>query len=78
MTIPLGANFASFYLEARKKGIKITSRYLGVSVLNDKQYGIRWHAWAKNKNERLQKTFPFTELGEYQAHQWHERNHTKL
>lgn len=67
MFIPDGVNHLEFYRQAQKKGIKVSSRFIGVAV--NVNHG-KHHWWARlqvNGKTIMFKRFPFTEQGERDA-----------
>jgi hypothetical protein len=56
-------NYKEFYIAAKKKGISISSRYVGVRVLKGRSQVY----WAAQYNSKHLGSFPFTKEGEIDA-----------
>lgn len=70
MIIPEDVNFKEFYLQAISKGIKITSKYAGVSIYLNKNGQLWWTASIRingNLKAKHLGSFPFTKNGEIEA-----------
>lgn len=72
MKIPNGVNKADFINEAKKKGIKIESKYEHVFLLSNNRKPIR-HYWAVKVGGKM-KTFELTDNGELEAFEYHKNN----
>jgi hypothetical protein len=68
MIIPVHVNYPHFYSQAKKKGIKIQSRFKGVyAVVSRKKECLRWRAQVMIKGKTEYAYFPFTFDGEVEA-----------
>lgn len=72
MTIPEHVNFTQFYIEAKKKNIRITSRFEGVTIYNHNQPNqtklLQWRAQRSVKGRTIHiGYFSFDKQGEIQA-----------
>lgn len=69
MVVPSGVNHYTFYKQAKAQGVKISSRYMGVTFNGNVHGNISW--MARYQGEGINKflgRFPFTEKGELEAH----------
>jgi hypothetical protein len=70
MVIPLGVNHGDFYRSAKSKGVKINSRYKGVSLHKTNcNTDLVWRCNITINKKTQHFFFPFTEKGEREAHE---------
>lgn len=72
MIIPKGVDYAQFYRNAKKAGVKIRSRFMNVNPWEGRDnlvlFWVAQSGKTKNDENYVRKSFPFTELGEEDAH----------
>ena len=74
MKIPNNVSHKDFWEAAKTKGIKISSKYVGVYLNISQRGGPSWMARVQGSNGKLLcfKRFPFTEKGEIDAANFYE------
>jgi hypothetical protein len=76
--MPEGVNQIAFYQAARAKGIRVSSRFVGVSI-NTANREITWTARIQSKGKLVKcKDFPLTEEGEREAGAYYKRHKSPL
>lgn len=69
MNFPENVDYGTFYREATKKGIKVTSKYAGVNIASKISRDLTFSVYANVNGKRLMLGyFPFTKHGELMAH----------
>lgn len=70
MTIPTGVNHLQFYHQAKVKGIKLRSKYVGVFFKMNRSGAPSWYCKVQkgiDSTYHFFQVFPFTEEGEKEA-----------
>ncbi len=74
MKIPIGVSHRVFWEEAKKKGVKISSKYTGVYLNINSNGSPSWMARVQEKDNKSYKRFEFTEDGEIEASKYYIRH----